>query len=174
MLLVVAAHRVAAHDTASIDPPPAISARTATSAAPQPGVELRFADFFKRPVGPAGLEPGERLLALAGQRVRIVGYMAAAALPMRGRIVLAPVPVELGDEDEHLADDLPPQAVFVHLSGPGASAVVPNYRGLLALTGRLEVGPREEPDGHVSAVRLMLDADASQRCLPVDFRTSSD
>lgn len=144
--------------------PPALVARPGT---PPPSVaDLRFAEFFVRPVGPRGLEPTPRLRALAGQRVRLVGYMAAAALPMAGRLVLAPLPVELGDEDEALADDLPPQAVFVHLSGAAATRTLPHYPGLLALTGTLELGPLDEPDGHVSSVRLRLDDAASQACLP--------
>lgn len=174
LLLGVSAVPVHADEHAAPLAPPAALAVSPALGAPPPGVEeLRFADFFRRPVGPAGLEPSARLLALAGQPVRIVGYMAAAELPMAGRMVLAPLPVELGDEDEHLADDLPPQAVFVHLSGPAAERTLPNYRGLLALTGRLEIGPREEPDGHVSTVRLLLDAATSQACLPNDLLSAT-
>lgn len=167
--LFVAALALAACAPAQAQPAPVPPALLARAGAPLPdGVaELRFADFFVRPVGPRGLEPAPRLRALAGQRVRIVGYMADAALPMAGRLVLAPLPVELGDEDEALADDLPPQAVFVHLSGAAAARTLPHYPGLLALTGTLELGPRDEPDGHVSSVRLRLDEAASQACLPV-------
>jgi hypothetical protein len=168
LLVVLAASAAHAHEAGSVSvpPPPALALPATPQALPDGVQELKFSDFFRRPVGPTGLEPSARLLSLAGQRVRIVGYMAAAALPMAGRLVLAPMPVELGDEDEHLADDLPPQAVFVHLSGPAAERVLPNYRGLLALTGRLEIGASEEPDGHVSTVRLLLDPDASRACLP--------
>lgn len=146
--------------------PPAAVAAVANASLPPGVTELRFAQIFRRPVGPRGLEPTDKLLSLHGRPVRMVGYMAAASLPMAGRLVLAPLPVELGDEDEHLADDLPPQAVFVHLSGPAAARTLPNYAGLLSLTGTLDVGPREEPDGHVSTVRLLLDAAASAACLP--------
>lgn len=167
-LAVMASSAVRAHDS---DPgpaptPPALAVRAALPPLPAGVAELRFADLFKRPVGPRGLEPSVRLLALAGQPVRVVGHMAAAALPMAGRLVLAPMPVELGDEDEHLADDLPPQAVFVHLTGSAASRTPPHYPGLLALTGTLELGSREEPDGHVSTIRLRLDPAASAACLP--------
>lgn len=160
------------HAAEPVEPPRLLAASSAAGPAPAGVEELRFGELFKRPVGPGGLEPTARLLALAGRPVRVIGYMAAAALPMAGRIVLAPMPVELGDEDEHLADDLPPQAVFVHLSGPAAERIVPNYHGLLALTGRLDIGPRDEPDGHVSTVRLLLDTDASRACLPADARLS--
>lgn len=164
---LAAAQGVLAQDHAHAVPAPKALAVAGSLAAQAEGVvDLRFSDFFRRPVGPRGLEPSAAMTALQGRRVRIVGYMAAASLPMPGRLILAPIPVELGDEDEHLADDLPPQAVFVHLQGPAATQVVPNYQGLLALTGRLELGAREEPDGHVSSVRLLLDADASAACLP--------
>lgn len=140
------------------------------AALPQPSLaegvaELRFADLFARPVGPKGLAPSARLLALQGQTVRMVGYMAAAELPMPGCLVLTPLPTSLGDEDEHLADDLPPQAVFVHLSGTAAEKLLPNHAGLLRLQGLLQVGPLEEADGHVSTVRLWLDAEHSARLL---------
>lgn len=148
-------------------PAPGAAAVYALLPAPPPGVaELRFSEMFERPVGPRGLRASGQLLALDGKPVRIVGYMAAAGLPTAGRLVLTPLPVELGDEDEHLADDLPPNVVFVHLSGPAAEQVLPNYHGLLHLTGRLAVGPVEEPDGHVSTVRLLLDPGASAALLP--------
>lgn len=63
--------------------------------------------------------------------------MVAVRLPMAGRLVLTPLPTELGDEDERLADDPPPNAVFVHSSGPAAEQVLSDYRGLLQLTGRI-------------------------------------
>jgi hypothetical protein len=134
--------------------------------------ELRFGDLFVRPIGPRGLAPSARLLALDGQAVRMTGYMAAAELPMAGRLILTPLPSTLGDEDEHLADDLPPQAVFVHLSGAQAQQTLPNLPGLLRLQGRLSVGPQDEADGHVSTVRLLLDAESSAQLarLPVAGR----
>lgn len=134
-------------------------------AAPVAVPELRFGEMFARPVGPRGLAPSERLLALNGQTVRLLGYMAATELPMVGRLILSPMPATLGDEDEHLADDLPANAVFVVLSGPAAGQTVPNHAGLIRLQGQLSVGPRNEADGHVSTVRLLLDAERSAALL---------
>ena len=129
---------------------------------PPPGVQdLKFSDFFQQPVGPRGLVPSPRLLSLDGQAVRLVGYMASQAQALPGRLVLAAMPVVLGDEDEPLADDLPPATVFVHLAPDAAQVRLPNLAGLLQVQGRLSVGPRAEPDGHVSLVRLMLDGAAS-------------
>jgi hypothetical protein len=130
---------------------------------PPAGVsDLKFAEFFRLPVGPRGLEPSARLLALNGQPVRLVGYMARESAPTAGRLILTPLPVTLGDEDEPLADDLPPSVAYVHFSGQAAAAPLPHLGGLLRLQGRLSVGPRTEADGHVSMVRLLLDEPASK------------
>jgi hypothetical protein len=142
----------------------AVQAQT-NAAASTAATELRFGELFARPVGPRGLTPSAKLLALDGQTVRMVGYMAAAELPTPGLLVLTPLPSSLGDEDESLADDLPPQVVFVHLSGAAAAQTLANRAGLLRLQGRLSVGPQEEADGHVSTVRLLLDAEASAQLL---------
>jgi len=142
----------------------ACAVQAQTNASPA-ATELRFGEFFARPVGPRGLTPSTKLLALDGQTVRMVGYMAAAELPTPGLLVLTPLPSSLGDEDESLADDLPPQVVFVHLSGAAAAQTLANRAGLLRLQGRLSVGPQEEADGHVSTVRLLLDAEASAQLL---------
>lgn len=131
-------------------------------APPPPGVaELRFQEFFQQPVGPRGLQASARLLALDGQRVRLVGYMVREAQAPAGRLILTAMPVLLGDEDEPLADDLPPAALFVHLAGAASQARLPHVSGLIQLQGRLQVGPLAEPDGHVSTVRLLLDDAAS-------------
>lgn len=121
--------------------------------------ELKFRDFFKMPVGPRGLEPSGKLLGLDGRLVRIVGYMAQEEAPIGDRFYLTPFPVLLGQEDEPLADDLPASMVSVHAEAGGKP--IPHLNGLLRLTGRLAVGPREEADGRVSDVRLFLDSASS-------------
>jgi hypothetical protein len=118
--------------------------------------DLLFRDFYRMPVGPRGLEPTDKLLRLNGQPVRIRGYMAHQELPMAGLFVLSPLPVSMGDEDDSLADDLPPSVVFVHLDGQSPRPV-PHVPGIVQVTGVLSLGPREEADGHVSHVRLLVD-----------------
>jgi len=126
---------------------------------------LKFGEFFQMPVGPLGLEPSEKLTALNGKRVRLVGYMVREeTAATAGRFLLSPLPVTLGDEDESLADDLPPTAVFVHVQGAKERGT-PFIPGLLKLTGTLEVGAKDEADGRVSAVRLVLDSQTSKRIL---------
>ncbi len=125
--------------------------------APARGVtELRFRDIYRNPVGPLGLELSERVRALDGQRVRIVGFMVAEeAKP--GVFMFAPLPVRIGHDDEGLADDLPPSTVFVHLP-TAADILVPHLPGLLQLSGTLSVGAKAESDsGRISTVRLLVD-----------------
>jgi hypothetical protein len=123
--------------------------------------DLKFRDFFRLPVGPRGLEPSERLLALDGKRVRLIGYMADREEPAAGFLILAPLPVSIAEVEDGPADDMPASVAYVHLDG-FADRTLPYMPGLLQFTGTLSVGAREEADGRVSTVRLQLDASASQ------------
>jgi hypothetical protein len=120
--------------------------------------ELKFRDFFVMPVGPRGLEMTPKLLALDGRRVRILGYMAQQDEPHPGFFMLTPVPVNVAEACDGMADDLPPSTLFVHLPPAQANRVASYQSGLLVLTGTLSVGNREEGDGRISMVRLQLDA----------------
>lgn len=120
-----------------------------------PPAELRFAEMFVMPVGPAGLEATPRLGALAGRRVRVAGYMVRRPEMPPGSFTIAPIPISLGDEDDDRADDLPPTAIAVHLSTHTATArFVP---GVVRVEGVLCLGPAAEADGRISSVRLWLD-----------------
>jgi hypothetical protein len=129
-------------------------------------VDLRFGEFFVMPIGPRGLVPTPRLLALDGQRVRLVGYMSHTETPTPGTFILAPLPITLGNEDEALADDLPATAVHVHLHAANRAAQVDYRPGLVALIGTLALGSAPEADGRMSFVRLELDAETSARVTP--------
>lgn len=123
-----------------------------TASAAAGATDLLFREFYRTPVGPSGLEPSAKLLGLAGQTVRLRGYVVQQAEPTPGVLILSPVPVQLGDADESLSDDLPPTVVFVHYDGAAMAGV----SGLVQVVGTLSVGPSEEADGHVSQVRLSL------------------
>lgn len=168
--------------------------------APADGVQdLKFNEMFKMPVGPRGMEPTPKLLALDKQRVRIIGYMANQENAVPGLFIVAPLPVHMGDDDDSFADDMPVNSIFVHLTSahltsatdqpgladshahqhgqapvdgvtplhqhaaphphePATSQNVAGYvPGLISLTGTLSVGNREEADGRISFVRLLLD-----------------
>jgi len=118
--------------------------------------ELKFSDFFVAPTGSRGLEFTAKLRDLDGRRVRILGYMVRQEDAPPGRLLLTPVPSEIHEHDNGLADLLPPSTVFVSVPTV-PKAPVPHTPGLLLLTGTLRVGNRAEPDGRISAVRLELD-----------------
>lgn len=118
--------------------------------------ELKFSEMIRMPVGPRGLEPSPKLLALDGKQVRLVGYMARQDEPTAGMFILSPLPVLMGHADDSFADDMPANSVFVQLSD--ANLHHRYLPGLIRLSGILRVGSFHEADGRVSMVRLELDA----------------
>jgi len=142
--------------------PRALAVTSRLPAPPEGVAELKFAEMFKTPIGPKGLEPTERLRLLDGRRVRMVGYVVQQQPPIPGAFLLSPLPVFAGDEDESLADDIPPSAVLVRL--PHArQARVPALPGLVQVSGTLHVG-ESEAGSRVATAHLELDA-ASERAL---------
>ncbi|WP_374349551.1 hypothetical protein [Chitinimonas sp.] len=106
------------------------------------------------PIGPRGLEPSARLLALDGQRVSISGFMVNEERPVPGRLIFAPVPVMLAAEDEPQADDLPATAIYVHFP---LMMAPPQLAGRMRLSGHLRLAAHAEADGRVAQVQLELD-----------------
>ena len=118
--------------------------------------ELKFNEFFVNPVGPRGLELTEKLRGLDGRKVRILGYMAHRETQPPGGFLFTPIPVEVHDHDNSLAEDFPANVVQV-LVQTLRDQPVPHTPGLMLLTGTLSIGNRPEPDGRISLVRLELD-----------------
>lgn len=138
-----------------------VSPGALAQAAEPAAVPLAFGSFFAQPIGPRGLEISPTLRAAQGRRVRLVGFMVAQEEPVPGRFMLTPRPVSMSEHADGEADDLPPTAVTVLLHPSQADRLVPHQRGLIALTGRLEVGRDEDPStGRVSWVRLHLEPGA--------------
>jgi hypothetical protein len=131
-------------------------ATLALPALPASVTELKFNEFFAQPIGPRGLELTEKLRGLDGRRVRMLGYMVQQEKPPPGRLLLTPMPVDIHEHDNGLADDLPASTVFVSVPTV-RDEVVPYAPGLMLLTGTLSVGNRTEPDGRISVVRLAMD-----------------
>jgi hypothetical protein len=122
--------------------------------------DLKFSEFFKLPIGSRGLEITQRLTALDGKKVRIKGYMVQQESAKPGYFMLTPFPAKTSEDDDSMADDLPPSTVFVHVHSY-AGKLIAHRPGLLEFTGHLSVGPKEESDTRVSSVRLMLDSATS-------------
>lgn len=161
--LVAGATDLKAHGTSPIqvigaDKVPAALAVRATLAKPSKGTqELKFQDMFQMPVGPKGIQASERLLSLDGQRVRMVGFMVRSSQPRSTAFILAPMPVEISDEDEAEADDIPFNAVLVKLSTP-AQQPIPNLDGLLKVSGVLRVASIADTESsRIFSVTIDLD-----------------
>ncbi len=118
--------------------------------------ELKFSDFFVLPVGTRGLKVTDKLRRLDGQRVRILGYMVHQEEPPAGRFLFTPMPAQIHEHDNGLADDLPASTLYVSVPALRTEEV-PYVSGLMLLTGTLNVGNRAEPDGRISVARLALD-----------------
>ena len=134
-------------------PPARQPATAAERAAPRPAQKLEFSEFFEPG---AGLRPSDKLRALAGQRVRLVGFMAQLELPPTGAFYLVPRPIHC-DESGGGTADLPPESVLV-LSAASTGKAVPFLAGALELTGTFELGNAPDSEGRVAAFRLRLDA----------------
>jgi hypothetical protein len=114
---------------------------------------LAFGDFFQ--VSSSELKLSERLRALSGQRVRLVGFMAKMEVAPKGAFYLTPRPVSCDEEGGGTAD-LPPEAVYVVVRS-SAGQEIPHSPRALEVTGLLEVGYHLEEDDRVTHIRLLLD-----------------
>jgi hypothetical protein len=127
---------------------------------PEGVTDLALRDIYVTPHGPRGLELTPRAAALAGQRVRLFGFMVRQTKPAPGVALLAPYPLVTNEVEYSLSDDIPANTVSVVI--PAYSDIaVPHTPGPLLLTGRFETGPRQEGDGRISHLRLFLDDEAS-------------
>lgn len=152
------AHGTSTNYVMGADKVPASLAVRAKLAEPPKGTqELKFQDMFQMPVGPKGIEASERLSKLDGQRVRMVGFMVRSSEPRLSGFILAPMPVEISDEDEAEADDIPFNAVLVRLPASFAETI-PNLAGLLQISGVLRVASTQDGDSsRIFALSIDLD-----------------
>ena len=127
---------------------------------PLPPEVLRLQHFFEMPVGPKGLVISERLRQAQSRQVRITGYVVQQEVATLGQFLLTPRPVLMSQHADGEADDLPPATVFVRLDAEQQDWVVAHARGLVEVTGTLDVGRQEERDGRMSWFRLQLAPDA--------------
>jgi hypothetical protein len=148
------------------------STSAVTTATPTSQVlELRFADFFRTPIGLKGLEITNKLQQAHGQQVRLVGYLVQQEKPVPGRFMFTARPVQMSEHADGEADDLPPATVMVYLDAQHKDWLVPHVRGLVALQGVLSVGRSQASDGRVSWVQLQLGPDAARHMNAVEMST---
>ena len=130
---------------------------------------LDFKDFFE--LAHDEIQPSAKLLALAGQRVRLVGFMAKMEVAPKGAFYLTPRPVSCDEEGGGTAD-LPPEAVYVVVRS-SAGKDIPHTQRALEVTGRLEVGYHVEADDRVTHIRLLLDRPQDLLSTPPKGKRSS-
>jgi hypothetical protein len=130
----------------------AVSALVA--AAPLPSTPLKFSELLVLKAGGA-LEPSDKLKSLVGKRVTIVGFMAKMERLPAGSFFLQPRPV-VADESGAGSADLTPDAIRVIVRSAKGQPLEHIPRAL-SVTGVLELGAREEPDGLPSFIRIILD-----------------
>ena len=143
-------------------------AQTPAQSAP---VALHWQDFFVSPIGAQGLVLGERLRQAQGKPVRISGYMVQQESGTPGQFLLTPRPVLMSQHADGEADDLPPATVFVALAPEQQDRMVAYTRGVIEITGVLDLGRQEGPDGRVSWVRLQLPADSTRAMNGLEYLT---
>jgi hypothetical protein len=119
--------------------------------------ELNFAEFFA-PIGPGGLEYSEKIRALAGQRVRVRGFMVQQTERVPALFLFAGMPVKVDTRADCNETDTPP--AMIHVFVPGATKALPFVPGPHFLSGTLEIGARTEQDDRISVARLVLDEPA--------------
>jgi hypothetical protein len=117
------------------------------------GTPLDLRDLLE--TGGAALRPSPKALALAGNRVRLQGFMAEMEILPKGAFYLVAHPVHC-DEAGGGTADLPPETVLVVVPSLASKAMA-YVRGALALNGIFEVGNRTDEEGRVSGFRLILD-----------------
>lgn len=118
---------------------------------------LAMEEIFKTPAGPRGLEYSERAKALDGAKVSVRGHMVRHAHADPRVFLFAPQRMVLFQAEYGTADDLPPYALHVITPDAPEGKAARYLRGEIRLLGTLQLGARQEIDGRVSHVRLLLD-----------------
>lgn len=130
-----------------------VEARGARPVEPQPEAPaLEVRELF---APGAELKPSAKARQLAGQRVRLIGFVAEMELRPAAAVYLVPSPVHC-DEAGGGSADLPPESVLVAL--PAGWQPPGHIAGPVEATGTFEVGNRSDQLGRVANFRLQLEA----------------
>lgn len=113
---------------------------------------IEFSQFYR--FGDKAPEPTPELVALAGKRVTLVGFMVALERPVLGGFYLASYPAS-SDESGAGRGGVPPTAVLV-LVRAARGKYIEYVPGALELSGVLEVG-NSESSGEISTIRLRVE-----------------
>ena len=81
--------------------------------------------------------------------------MVKTDLLHQGRFLLAPKALEVNEEDDGPANDLPVHTVLVRLDPSQENLVLTHQEGIIQVQGKLELGREENSLGEVSWIRLI-------------------
>jgi hypothetical protein len=149
-LLVALAIAAPDRPSSSTDAPASV-ARGPAAEGPAPLLEPREVLVARG----AGAEFSPRVLALAGQRVRVRGWLVVFEEPGRSAFWLAPLRV-FQDESGAGSGDLPPGSIRVAAPAEVLDAL-PAEAVPVEAAGRLEVGREVDGEGRPSLVRLVVE-----------------
>ena len=122
----------------------------------EPPFQITFRDFFNFPIGSKGMEFSKKVISLVGQKVVIDGYMVKSDSLHKGQFLLTPNPMEINEEDDGPANDLPVHTILVKLDEKQSDLLLAQRDGLLRIEGRLELGREEDEEGQVSWIRIRM------------------
>jgi hypothetical protein len=82
--------------------------------------------------------------------------------PTAGIFMVTLVPVNIPEKEDGPSDDLPGATVFIHMPAEDAAKILAYRPGMWDLVGNLQLGAKEEGNGRISYVRLLLDQAPAQ------------
>jgi hypothetical protein len=118
---------------------------------------LAMEEIFRTPAGPKGLEYTDKAKSLDGKKVQVTGHMVRHAHADPRVFLFAPRRMVLFQAEFGTADDLPPYALHVISANAPEGKAARYLRDEIRVMGTLQLGPRQEIDGRISHVRLLLD-----------------
>jgi hypothetical protein len=121
---------------------------------------INFNSFFKKPIGPLGLEINPDIMKINNKKVQLTGFMEQKESDPVGQFVLSPRPIKTSEDSDGDASDLPPSATLILLDKDQRNMIVPYKEGLITVEGILKVGRFEQEDGSVSWFRIELPKEA--------------
>lgn len=128
------------------------------------GQELRFRDFFSHCTGNDGNQSpqiSDRWRQAEGKKVRLVGYMLPQEHACPGGFVLTGQPCQADHLRTGLSDARVPAAVRVEFDDAHRDWTVPHLKGLVEVSGVLQVGRHTNPQGYSALATLQLQPHAA-------------
>ena len=123
---------------------------------------INFSNFYKKPIGPLGLEIDPEILKLNNKYVQLSGFMEQRETDPIGSFMLTPRPIQSAEDADGDASDLPPSATLVVLDQIQKEMIIPHREGIVTVQGIFKIGRFVKEDGSVNWFRIELAPNAIQ------------